>query len=184
MSSMIESFSSLFARQFYELLPRQLIELFNKDGRGTLSKDEITAQFLADSGLHSFSEIDTNHDGRLDQWELSNEIKRVVAESLEKDTDRFFLSSIGGTETANWVRSALNEEALGPEVLKLKVPTYLLHGTADWNTLVQPVYDLEKVARQNGDLYLHFQYFQDLDHQLTIDILMNSIMRAADRLLP
>jgi pimeloyl-ACP methyl ester carboxylesterase len=182
-SSVIEKFSSLYNRQIYKSLPHDLIQIYDRDKKGTLSSDEITNLFLVDSGLRTFKQIDLNHDGVLSEKEISTEIKRVVAEALVKNDDTFFLSKIGGSVSAKWTKSALSLESLRPQLLQLKMPTYLLHGTEDANTSIQPVYKLEKKAASMGKSNLRFEYFHGLRHQLSPEILVKSMMDAAERLL-
>lgn len=182
-SSVVEKFSHLYERQIFKSLPRDLIGLYDRDKNGTLTSREITNLFLVDSGLRTFKQMDLNHDGVLSEPEISTEIKRVVAESLVKNDDTFFLSKLGGSVSAKWTRSALNLESLKPQLLKLKMPTYLLHGTEDANTSVQPVYQLEKKAEALGKLNLRFKYFQGLRHQLSPEVLVKSMLDAAERLL-
>ena len=182
-SSVIEKFSALYERQIYKALPRDLIQIYDRDKKGTLSSDEITNLFLVDSGLRTFKQMDLNHDGVLSEKEISTEIKRVVAESLIHNDDTFFLSKLGGSVSAKWTKSALNLEPLRPQLLQLKMPTYLLHGTEDANTSIQPVYKLEKKAASLGKSNLRFEYFHGLRHQLSPEVLVKSMMDAAERLL-
>lgn len=182
-SAMIEPFRELFPRQMYEILPRELFERFDKNLDGKISRDEVSGDFLRDSGLHGFNAIDFNHDGALDGAEINWELRRVVAESLSKGIDRFFLSELGGTVTHGWVRSAFEVEDLGPQLLKLELPVYLHHGTADENTLVRPVYDLQKTAAGAGRGNLHFTYYNGLQHQLSLEIISATWLESAERLL-
>lgn len=181
-SSVVEDFSALYQRQIYELLPKDLMEIYDRNRDGYLSPSEITNLFLVDSGLHTFKNIDTDKDSRLSEKELTAEIKRVVAESLIKKDDTFFLSKLGGSVSGRWVRSALALKSLLPQILSLRMPTYLHHGTGDSNTSIQPVYSLEKTAKAAGKLNLRFRYYQGLAHQLSPQILVNSMREAAERL--
>lgn len=182
-SSVVEDFSALYHRQIYELLPKDLMEIYDTNHDGFLSSSEITNLFLVDSGLHTFKNIDTDGDKQLSEKELSAEIKRVVAESLIKKDDTFFLSKLGGSVSGRWVQSAMNLQALTPQILNLKVPTYLHHGTADSNTSVQPLYSLEKRAKAIGKLNLRFRYYRGLAHQLSPQIIVKSMLETAERLV-
>lgn len=181
-SSAIEPFPKLYARQMYELLPRQIIEAFDKNKDGVLHSNEITNPFLLDSGLNSFAKIDLNQNTSLDFHEISEEIKKVISDSLANNKDKFFLSEMGGTVTANWVRSGLNLELQAPQVLQLSIPTYLHHGTADENILVQPVYDLEIDAKKMKKTNLHFRFYEGLGHELTQETTSKIFLDSIDRI--
>jgi pimeloyl-ACP methyl ester carboxylesterase len=181
-SSMIESFPTLFARQMYEILPRQLIAGFDKNGDGVLSRSEITDEYFSSASMNSFTQIDANHDGSLSASDLASELKRVIETSLRTGDDKFFLSDLGGRVTTNWVKSAMTEEPLGPQILSLKMPMYVYHGTADENTLVQPVHDLQILADRAGKNNIRFTYFQGLAHELSRGVIAKTMLDSADRI--
>lgn len=179
-STMIEDFPTLYARQMYEILPRDLMSTLDKDGDHRLSQAEVSPDFFSASGLESFQSIDIDHDGFLTQPELRSEIQATLTKALKTGDNTFLLSDMGGRITVNWVKSALAEKPLGPDVLALKMPVFLYHGTADESTLVQPVYDLESEAKALGKSNFRFTYFPGLGHELTREVIVDSISRTAD----
>jgi pimeloyl-ACP methyl ester carboxylesterase len=181
-SSMIEDFPTLYARQMYEILPRDLISSLDQNHDGMISKSEVPSDFLKNAGLDNFEAIDANHDSLLSANELSNEIRSVIARSLETHDNTFFLSDFGGRLTANWVQSAMNEEPLGPRVLALNMPVHLYHGTADENALVQPVYALEQQAKSLGRTNIQFTYYPGLTHELTRDVIAQMLIQISENL--
>ena len=182
-STMIEDFPTLYARQMYEILPQLLLQMFDKESKGELTKDELTDSFLISGGLDSFDVIDTNHDEVVTEQELSADIKRVISHSLKNGNDTFFLSDLGGKVTANWVNSMLKQNPLAPQILSLKMQVYMQHGTADQSTSIQPVYELQNEVLQQHKSNFHFHYYQGLDHELSADVIWSIITSIGDRLL-
>ncbi len=181
-SSMIEDFPTLYARQMYQILPRDLITNLDLNHDGMISKSEVPSNFFESAGLDTFEAIDTNHDSLLTATELSSEIRSVIARSLENHDNTFFLSDLGGKVTANWVQSGMHEEPLGPRILALNMPVHLYHGTSDENALVQPVYDLEQQTKDLGKTNIKFTYYQGLTHELTRDVIAQMLIQIADNL--
>jgi hypothetical protein len=181
-SSMIEPFVSLFQRQFYELLPRELILAYDKNTDGLLSEKELPNVELAKYKLLPFDKIDQNHDGFLDYGELVAEIKRIVAYSVNAGDDTFFLSDIGGQTPLGWYLSALKLGDLASQILKLKMAVHIYHGTLDTNTDVKPVRVFQAETERLQMNNISFNYYDGLTHQLSSEVINEIYSEIALRL--
>jgi len=181
-SSPIERFDTLFERQLSELAPTEVIDSLDKDHSGALTPEELPNSLLAGNGLLPFSEIDSNHDSRIDKSELGMEFHRAVDHALVTNDDTFLMSDFGGGISVAWLKTAFQIEPLGPEILKLNMPVTLHHGKADTNALVEAVYKLELEAKTLQKTKIDFVYYDGLTHELNKDVLYKILFDLADRL--
>ena len=179
-STAVEDFRGLLERQLYEILPRDLIQQFDKDSDRSLSREEISNEFLSNSDLAPFQSI-AGVKGFITQSDLVAEIRRVIAASVANGENKFFMSPIGGEVSLAWYKSALQMPSISDELLTLSVPLHFYHGTLDENTLVAPVRALQDRAQVLGKSNFEFTYFEGLQHELTMPIIFNIIKAASER---
>lgn len=181
-SSGIERFDVLFDRQLSVLIPEGLVSALDQDHSGALSISELSDATLSSKGLLSFSEIDKNQDDQMDKEELAAELRRAVNHALATGNNTFLLSDFGGGVSVPWLKSAYQLAPFAPEILKLKMPVIIHHGTADINASVRPIYELQKEAGLQGKTNFQFMYYDGLGHELSKDVLYKILFDLADRL--
>lgn len=179
-SSMVESFQTIFARQMYEGSQTEFVEL-DKDKSDALTLDELTEEYLQKNLLAPFKLIDQNRDGFVSEKEYVEEVQRIIIFSIATGNNSFFFRNDDAV-SVEWIKSAFLLDPLGPQILNLSMPVTLHHGREDWHTLVYPVYDLEQEAIRDRKSGIAFQYYDGLGHALSKEIIFDILANLAGRL--
>lgn len=147
---------------------------FDTDKDGSISKSEFDADPRRLRRLFpqvTFDHWDRNGDGFFTAAENLLVTKGLLDAVVNRDyatLDRWSSQSAALATPDLWFKDHFEHAEIWTFLSALPMPVGLFHGTADRNTPVEHVRQLEERAKQAGKRNLSFYYFEDLDHSLNI----------------
>jgi len=152
-----------------------LNRMFDTDKDGRISKLE----FDTDAGKNrprvlpnvAFETLDPNKDGYFTDEDYRT-LRKPYLDAIEANNFDVMNAQLKGTAAVslpnNWLQDHFAHPAMWTFLSPLTIPVGFFHGDADNLTPIQGVRNLEEQAKKAGKTNFTFQYFEGLDHSLSI----------------
>lgn len=150
-------------------------QFFDIDNDGRISKQEFAAdpRKFRERLLKNapFENYDKDGDGFLTKEEfrmLPNPLRDAVEQNNYEVLDQWARTNAGVTTPRGWFKDRFAHPTIWTFFSQLNIPVGLFQGSADTNTSIEAVRELEAKARSAGKVKMEFHYFDGLDHSLNI----------------
>jgi len=148
---------------------------FDTDKDGAISRAEYESTEKNPAAFRTgamqntkFEQLDLDKDASITTADFAALLKPrydAIFAAIERGDDDWIWNNYFHVSTA-WLKEHFALEANKDRLLRLKLPIYIFHGTADANTPVEGVYDLRKRFDRAGKKNLHEYIFAGHNHDL------------------